>query len=96
MAGRDRGPVRPQPAADGGNRTAHIIDPFHATAATAVRSVTVLGPELLWADVYATAAAARGAGALEWLSTVDGYEALLVDGSGSVFATAGWPRRTAI
>jgi thiamine biosynthesis lipoprotein len=73
------------------HRGAHIVDPYQARPATVVRSVTVLGPELLWADVYATAAAARGTDAVDWVAGLDGYEALLVDESGSVFATAGWP-----
>ncbi|MEU4478681.1 hypothetical protein AB0F68_11555 [Micromonospora sp. NPDC023966] len=59
--------------------------------AEAVRSVTVVGPELLWADVYATAAVARGADALDWLATLDGYAALLVDAAGGIRATPNWP-----
>jgi FAD:protein FMN transferase len=74
------------------HRGAHIIDPHRGTPATSVRSVTVLGPELLWADVYATAAVARGPSAMDWLAELDGYEALLVDASAQVFATEGWPR----
>jgi thiamine biosynthesis lipoprotein len=72
-------------------RGAHIVDPYAGRPAEAVRSVTVVGPELLWADVYATAAVARGADALDWLATLDGYAALLVDAAGRVRATAGWP-----
>ena len=59
--------------------------------ATGVRAVTVIGPELLWADVYATAAAVRGPGALPWLEDLEGYEALLVAPSGLVHTTTGWP-----
>ncbi|SCF41317.1 FAD:protein FMN transferase [Micromonospora mirobrigensis] len=72
-------------------RGAHITDPRSGRPAEAVRSVTVVGPELLWADVYATAAVARGADALDWLATLDGYAALLVDATGRVAATPGWP-----
>jgi thiamine biosynthesis lipoprotein len=57
-----------------------------------VRSATVLGPELPWADVFATAVAACGPLGLDWLAAEEGYEALLVDERGSVFATAGWPQ----
>ena len=74
------------------HRGTHIIDPHRGTPATSVRSVTILGPELLWADVYATAAVARGLSAMDWLAELDGYEALLVDASAQVFATEGWPR----
>ncbi|HEX7745982.1 MAG TPA: FAD:protein FMN transferase [Micromonosporaceae bacterium] len=73
------------------HRGAHIIDPYAGRAATAVRAVTVVGPDLMWADVYATAAVARGPQALTWLADVDGYEALLVDRLGAVHSTPGWP-----
>jgi thiamine biosynthesis lipoprotein len=73
------------------HRGTHIIDPHTRRPATGVRAVTVVGPELLWADVYATAAAARGPAALDWLDGLDGYEALLVISSGLVRATVGWP-----
>ncbi|HYN96594.1 MAG TPA: FAD:protein FMN transferase [Pilimelia sp.] len=73
------------------HRGAHVVDPHTARPATGTRAVTVIGPSLLWADVYATAAAARGRGALAWLATIDGYEALRVDSDGTIDATAGWP-----
>jgi thiamine biosynthesis lipoprotein len=73
-------------------RGAHIRDPHTGRPATAVRSATVVGPSLRWADVYATAAVARGPTALPWLTEVDGYEALVVDRSGAVSTTPGWPR----
>ncbi|WP_345155173.1 FAD:protein FMN transferase [Micromonospora maritima] len=72
-------------------RGAHITDPRAGRPAGAVRSVTVVGPDLLWADVYATAAVARGPQALDWLSTLDGYAALLVDAAGRVRVTPDWP-----
>ncbi|MGC4889459.1 FAD:protein FMN transferase [Micromonospora sp. DT227] len=77
-------------------RGAHITDPRAGRPAEAVRSVTVVGPELLWADVYATAAVARGTDALDWLATLDGYAALLVDAAGRVRATPGWPGSRAV
>jgi thiamine biosynthesis lipoprotein len=77
-------------------RGAHIVDPHADRPATALRSVTVVGPELLWADVYATAAVARGGDAPAWLETLDGYAALLVDAAGQVSATSGWPHRPAV
>jgi thiamine biosynthesis lipoprotein len=73
------------------HRGNHIIDPHTRRAATAVRSVTVLGPTLLWADVYATAAAARGTDGLAWLDRLDAYEALLVTPRGLLHTTTGWP-----
>jgi thiamine biosynthesis lipoprotein len=73
------------------HRGAHIIDPRTRRPATGVRAVTVAGPHLLWADVYATAAAAQGPAAMDRLDTLDGYEALLITPSGEQHTTAGWP-----
>jgi thiamine biosynthesis lipoprotein len=73
------------------HRGAHIVDPHTGRPATAVRSVTVAGPQLMWADVYATAAAARGPAAVDWLDDLDAYEGLLVTASGVVRTTGGWP-----
>ena len=72
------------------HRGAHIIDPFTRRPATALRSVSVTGPSLLWSDVYATAAFAMGGQALDWLEGVSGYEALLIDIGGSAITTGGW------
>jgi len=73
------------------HRGTHIVDPRTGRPPTGVLQVSVLGPQLLWADVYATAAFARGVGALAWLATVDGYEALVVAADGAVTHTPGWP-----
>ncbi|MEV6971451.1 FAD:protein FMN transferase [Hamadaea sp. NPDC051192] len=73
------------------HRGTHIVDPHTGQPPTGLRQVSVLGPELLWADVYATAAFARGASALEWLATLDGYEGLVVTSDGRVRSTPGWP-----
>ena len=47
-------------------------------------SATVIGPSLLWADVWATAAVARGASAVEWVDTLTGTSGLLVLADGTV------------
>jgi FAD:protein FMN transferase len=73
------------------HRGAHIIDPRTRKPTTAVRAVTVTGPTLLWADVYATAAAAQGSASLPWLDSLAGYDALLITRSGLVRTTGGWP-----
>ncbi|WP_205863459.1 FAD:protein FMN transferase [Planosporangium thailandense] len=75
------------------HRGAHIIDPHVGAPASGLRSVTVLGPSLTWADVYATAAVARGPAAMRWLAGLAGYEALLVRDNGDLLATPGWPTR---
>lgn len=58
-------------------RGTHIVNPRTGTPVTAAGSVTVSGPSLIWADVYATAAVARGPGAGQWLRHLDGYQAYL-------------------
>jgi FAD:protein FMN transferase len=73
------------------HRGAHIVDPHSGLPARGLRSVTVQGPSLTWADVYATAAVARGPAAVRWLAGLDGYEALLVTDDGRLLATPGWP-----
>ena len=73
------------------HRGTHIVDPHTRRPAIRTKAVTVAGPSLMWADVYATAAAARGPDALQWLDGLDGYEALLVARSGLLRATTGWP-----
>lgn len=65
-------------------RGAHIYDPFTGAPARGLASVTVTGPSLLWADVYATAGFARGADAAEWLTELAGYAALVVARDGRV------------
>ena len=68
------------------HRGAHILDPFTREPATAARSVTVRGPSLQWADVHATAAAARGSLA----GLPKGYAGLLVARDGTVTTSPDW------
>lgn len=65
-------------------RGAHIVDPHTGTAPGGLLSATVIGPSLLWADVLATAAVARGAAALEWTGTLHGTSGMLVTTRGEV------------
>ncbi|MGC9667740.1 FAD:protein FMN transferase [Planosporangium sp. 12N6] len=73
------------------HRGAHVFDPHTGRPARGLRAVTVIGESLTWADVYATAALARGPEAVRWLAGVAGYEALLVRDDGTLLATPGWP-----
>ena len=70
-------------------RGAHIVNPHDGQPVTAVCSVTVTGPSLLWADVYATAAIARGEGAASWLSSINEYQGMVVKADGE--AELVWP-----
>ncbi|WP_410675426.1 FAD:protein FMN transferase [Amycolatopsis sp. cmx-4-68] len=60
-------------------RGARIVDPRTGGHPTAIRSVTVSGPRLLWADVYATAAIARSGDVERWIrARAPDYEAFTV------------------
>lgn len=71
-------------------RGAHIVDPHSGAPAATFASLTLLGPRLTFTDAYATAAFARGARAQEWVTTLDGYEALAVLPDGRQWRTPGF------
>lgn len=81
-------------------RGAHNWDPRRGVAATALASVTIVGPELTWADGYATAAHALGGDDPAALSEVyawlrdlaarTGYQALVVTRDTDVWWTGGF------
>ena len=67
-------------------RGEHIVDPATGAAPCGLLSATVIGPDLMWADVYATAAFVRGTDAATWLAALpDAAElaAVLVDPTGT-------------
>jgi thiamine biosynthesis lipoprotein len=75
-------------------RGAHVTDPHTGRAAIELASVTVVGPELVATDAYATAALAMGAGARAWLGELTartGHDAYVVDADGSTWWTPGFP-----
>ncbi len=79
------------------HRGAHIVDPATGTAAEGLRQVTVVGPSLTWADVWATAIVARGwsavaepADPLIRACVADGFEVFAVTDEDEVFATPGF------
>jgi len=59
-------------------RGAHIVDPTTGAAAIGPLSATVIGPSLLWADVYATAVFVHGPAAAGWLRHLPDYRAIVV------------------
>jgi FAD:protein FMN transferase len=69
----------------------HVINPRTRRPATTLGSVTVVGPDLTWADAYATAAFAMGEHAWAWLCDLDGYEGLVITATGTKFRTPGLP-----
>jgi thiamine biosynthesis lipoprotein len=69
------------------HRGGHVVDARTGEVPTAVASVTVLGDDLTWADIDATAAFAQDRDALRWLCTRPGRRGLVVwtDGRAEVF-----------
>jgi len=59
-------------------RGAHIRDPRSGATPDELVSLTVVGPELTWADAYATAAFTIGLGGPAWVERHPGYGAVAV------------------
>jgi FAD:protein FMN transferase len=59
-------------------RGAHIINPKTQQPANELSSVTISGPDIIKADVLATACFAMGRGAAEFIKTKEGYTALII------------------
>ena len=72
-------------------RGRHITDPATGRAVEPLASATVIGPELTWADVYATAAFVKGPKALGWLATLDRHLGILVGHDGTLSTVRGGP-----
>jgi thiamine biosynthesis lipoprotein len=66
-------------------RGEHVRDPFTGRAPSTVLSITIVGPNLTFADAYATAAFAMGPPGLAWVASRPGYEgcAVTVDPDGT-------------
>lgn len=70
-------------------RGAHLLDPATGRPVTELRSVTVVGPDLMWADVHATAAFVLGNAGVEHLALLAGHVSLVVFGDGSTRTVVG-------
>lgn len=68
-------------------RGAHIVDPHTGAPPTGLLSLTIVGPRLCEADVYATAGFAMGHGAREWAEGLSGYRAFGVADDGATWST---------
>jgi thiamine biosynthesis lipoprotein len=69
-----------------------VFDPHRGHPATALASVTLIGPDLADTDSYATAALAMGSAAPDWLAGLAGFDALVVDRHGYAWETPGFSR----
>ncbi len=72
------------------HRGAHLWDPTVGRPIDGSWQATVVGPELMWADVLATAAVVAGPERLDRTGWPPGYEVLLADRSGTVAASTGF------
>jgi thiamine biosynthesis lipoprotein len=81
-------PVRNGAVATSGSarRGAHVVDARTGLAPTALASVTVVGPDLTWADIDATCALALGPNGESWLRARPGRSAVVVRADGTVAA----------
>lgn len=85
-------PVRRAAVATSGHthRGRHVADARTGKPPTGVASVTVIGPDLTWADIDATAAYALGTDAAAWLRQ-RGRTAIVVGDDGAVEVVDGSP-----
>lgn len=65
-------------------RPGSVVDPFTRRPALGLRSVTVIGADIVTADALATAAVAMGDDAFAWLARLPGYDAVVVGADGTV------------
>ncbi len=68
----------------------HIINPHTGEPAAALLSFTVVGPDILQADVFATAAFAMGMPGLDFILNTPGYEAFAIDRQLRAWSTPGF------
>ena len=68
----------------------HIIDPHTGEPAAALLSFTVVGPDILQADVFATAGFAMGMGGLDFIRKTPAYEAFAIDKGLRAWSTPGF------
>ncbi|HEX3335889.1 MAG TPA: FAD:protein FMN transferase [Jatrophihabitans sp.] len=64
-----------------------IVDPFTGRPALGLRSVTVIGADIVLADAFATAAVAMGGRARAWLEDLPGHHAVVIAADGTVSLT---------
>jgi thiamine biosynthesis lipoprotein len=72
-------------------RGKHIINPKTGKRAIGLLSVSVTGPDIVKADILATAIFAAGQRGLDMAEELNGYEALAVDKNNKLTSTSGMP-----
>ena len=76
----EKGAVATSGTAQRGNHIWNAVD----TNASSLLSFTVIGPELTWADAFATTGFAMGHSGIEWVSQFDGYDSVAIDHDANV------------
>lgn len=69
-------------------RGPHLRDPRTGRAAKGLKSFSVVGPDLTWADAYATAGFVMGRDGLGWVDQRPGYGALAITNDDKVVWTS--------
>lgn len=78
-------------------RGQHVIVPHTRRPPEGIASMTVVGPDLTWADTWATAAFAMGIRGVEWVAReLDGYEACAISTDRQLIMSAGFERFMAV
>jgi thiamine biosynthesis lipoprotein len=76
-------------------RGAHIYNPHSpADKLSDVVSITIIGPDVLEADRFATAAFAMGKSGIDFIETIPGLEGYMIDTSGVATFTSGFAAYT--
>jgi thiamine biosynthesis lipoprotein len=70
-------------------RGVHLWDGRDGSRPSALASLTVLGPEVAWADAFATTAYALGEDGPRWIEQFEGYHALAIDPAGNLIPSSG-------
>jgi len=68
----------------------HVIDPLTGAPVRGLTAVTVIGSDLTFVDAYATAVLVLGRPGLDWIASLDGYEALAITDDRDVIVTPGF------
>ena len=71
----------------------HVVSPPTHRPPEGIASMSVIGPNLTWADTWATAAFAMGVRGVDWVARdLDGYEACAISSDRHLVMSAGFER----
>jgi FAD:protein FMN transferase len=70
----------------------HIINPMTKQPAAGLVSFTVTGPDIIRADVFATAGFVMGIKGLDFINGQKNYEAMAIDNAGKIYLSLGMAR----